>query len=102
MAPIIPMSIEASQLHLLLNWMSSDFRAGSFAYSHGLEWAIESDDVQSADDLRLWIGDLITRCSGWNDAVLFAECWEDDANELNELALALALSKERHLETTQL
>ena len=52
--------------------------------------------------LKSWIGDLITRGSGWNDAVLFARCFEDDAEELNELALALATSKERYLETTQL
>ena len=34
--------------------------------------------------------------------MLFARCWDDDAAELNELALALASSRERHLETTQI
>lgn len=102
MAPIVPMTIEANQLLLLLNWMSPAFPTGAFAYSHGLEWAIEAGDAQSADDLKSWIEDLITRGSGWNDAVIFARCWDDDAAELNELALALASSKERHLETTQL
>lgn len=96
------MSIEARQLLLLLNWMSPAFPTGSFAYSHGLEWAIEERIVTTADELREWIEDLITRGSGWNDAVLFANCWRHDAAELNELALALAASKERHLETTQL
>jgi hypothetical protein len=23
----------------------------------------------------------------WNDAVIFARCWQDDSDELNELAL---------------
>ncbi len=96
------MRIEAQQLLLLLNWMSPAFPTGQFAYSHGLEWAIDSNLVTSADELKTWIGDLLTRGSSWNDAVLFARCWEDDPVELNELALALATSKERHFETTQL
>ena len=95
------MTIDARQLLLLLTWMSPAFPLGSFAYSHGLEWAIAEGDVQSADDLKAWIGDLVSRGSGWNDAVIFARCWDEDAGELNELALALASSKERHLETTQ-
>jgi urease accessory protein len=102
MAPITPMGIESQQLLLLLAWMSPTFPTGAFAYSHGLEWAIEDGIVQSADDLKAWIEDVITRGSGWNDAVLFSRCWEDDAGELNELALALTPSKERHLETVQL
>ena len=102
MVPIIPMGIDANHLLLLLNWMSPAFPTGAFAYSHGLEWAIESGDVQSADDLGIWIGDLITRGSGWNDAILFALCWHDDPAVLNELALALCSSRERYIETTQL
>lgn len=96
------MSIEPSQFLLLLNWMSPAFPTGAFAYSHGLEWAIENKDVQSADDLKAWVTDLVTRGSGWNDAVIFARCWEDEAVALNELALALCASRERWLETTQL
>jgi len=82
--------------------MSPAFPAGSFAYSHGLEWAIESGGIKDGETLKTWIEDLLTRGSGWNDAVLFARCWEDAPSELNELALALAVSRERHLETTQL
>ena len=96
------MCIEAQQLLLLLNWMSPAFPTGAFAYSHGLEWAIDSRVIADANDVESWIGDLITRGSGWNDAVLFARCFDDDAAELNELALALATAKERHLETAQL
>ena len=86
------MAIEAQQLLLLLNWMSPAFPTGQFAYSHGLEWTIDSGGVTSADDLKSWIGDLLTRGSGWNDAVLFARCWEDDEAALNELALALVMT----------
>jgi urease accessory protein len=58
--------------------------------------------VRDGDDLKGWIGDLLRQGSGWNDAVIFARCWEDEPSRLNELALALATSRERHLETTQL
>lgn len=95
------MSTEASRLLLLLTWMSPAFPTGGFAYSHGLEWAIEHGTVRDGATLTRWIADLVTRGSGWNDAVLFARCWEDDPATLNALALALASSRERHLETTQ-
>lgn len=98
----IERGLEAPQLLLLLTWMSPAFPTGAFAYSHGLEWAIETGLVGNADDVRGWIGDLLTQGSGWNDAVLFSRCWEEDASRLNALALALATSRERHLETTQL
>jgi urease accessory protein len=96
------MTTDARQLLLLLTWMSPAFPTGAFAYSHGLEWAIDFGTIRNAADLKSWIGDLITQGSGWNDAVLFARCWEEDASELNALAIALATSRERHLETTQL
>ena len=96
------MSIEHRQLLLLLTWMSPAFPIGAFAYSHGLEWAIESGDVADGASLKAWIEDLLRQGSGWNDAVLFSRCWEEDVPKLNELALALPISRERHLETTQL
>ena len=96
------MNIEHRQLLLLLTWMSPAFPIGAFAYSHGLEWAIESGEVTDGASLKAWIEDLLTQGSGWNDAVLFSRCWEEDATALNELALALPISRERHLETTHL
>lgn len=96
------MSTEPRQLLLLLTWMSPAFPTGAFAYSHGLEWAIDTGTVHDAATLKDWIADLIARGSGWNDAVLFARCWDEDASRLNELALALTTSRERHLETSQL
>jgi urease accessory protein len=94
------MGIEAQQLLLLLNWMSPAFPIGAYAYSHGLEWAIESGHVKTSQDVEDWISDVITRGSGWNDAVLFVQEFENQ--NVNELALALCSSRERHLETTQL
>ncbi len=98
----MPTTIEATQLLLLLNWMSPAFPVGTFAYSHGLEWVIDGGQVKTAEDVEAWIIDVITQGSGWNDAVLFSNTWAQDTAEVNELALALASSKERYLETTQL
>ena len=93
------MDTEASKLLMLFNWMSPTFPIGGFAYSHGLEQAIADSAVHTAQDVESWIGDLLQSGSAWNDAVLFAQCWHSD---VNDLALALAGSSERYQETTQL
>ena len=103
MAATIIMATDASRLLLLLNWMSPTFPVGGFAYSHGLEWAIEGGSVKDAASLRDWIDELLIRGSGWNDAVLFSACWDaTEFDDLNDLALALCASEERYLETTTL
>lgn len=94
------MAIEPQQLLLLLNWMSPAFPIGAYAYSHGLEQAIADGHVQSGADVEGWIGDVISRGSGWNDAVLFVQEYREQ--DVNDLALALCSSRERHSETTQL
>jgi len=93
------MRMDTKALLLLLNWMSPAFPIGAYAYSHGLEWAIEQGEVKSKAEVEAWITDLLTRGSGWNDAVFFALSYEQD---VNELALALCSSRERYMETTQL
>jgi urease accessory protein len=94
-------------LHLpLLVWLSPSFPVGAFAYSHGLEWAHEAGDIADAAGLRAWLDDLLAFGAARNDAVLFAETYRateagDVLRLLNaaELALALASSAERRLET---
>lgn len=96
-----------SHVHLpLLVWLSPSFPVGAFAYSHGLEWAHEAGDLTGAATLRDWLEALIAHGSLRNDLVLFACAWRacgqgDDAAlaEIAELALALANSAERRLET---
>src|SRR3954451_15457566 len=93
-AGLLPLSI----------WLSPAFPVGAFAYSHGLEWAVESGAVDDAATLRDWIGDLVTQGSARNDSILVAEAWRaarDPARltEVHELALALAPSRERLLES---
>jgi urease accessory protein len=91
----------------LLTFMSPGFPVGSFAYSHGLEWLIDTGRITDANGLREWLTDLLEIGSLRVDAVLFAAAYraseaEDWAELLavSELAEALATSRERHLETT--
>ena len=42
----------------LMLWLSPAFPVGSFAYSHGLEWAVEAGDVHDARSLGGWLVDL--------------------------------------------
>lgn len=96
---------EPQQLLQLLAFMSPAFPVGGFAYSHGLERAIDDGVVTSADEVREWIESLLVHGSGWNDAVLFAAACDasDEVRlEIDELALALAASRERELETSDL
>lgn len=90
----------------LMVWLSPSFPVGAFAYSHGLEWAFESGDLHDATTLRDWLDALVSHGSLRNDLILFActaravEQGDDGALvEIAELALALANSAERRLET---
>jgi urease accessory protein len=85
----------------LLAWLSPAFPTGAYAYSHGLEWAVECGDVVDGATLTDWIGDLLSHGSGRNDAILLRHAHRPDADRaaLNELAVAIAPSRERRLET---
>jgi urease accessory protein len=93
-----------TQLLRLLSWLSPAFPVGAFAYSHGLEQAINDGAVTDRAGLIDWLTDLLERGSGWNDAVLLAEAWRtadsDGCAGAAELAVAMAGSRERHMETT--
>ena len=89
-------------------WLSPAFPAGGFAYSHGLEWAVEAGEVRGLAPAVEWLGALLEHGALRNDCVLAAAAWraavEGDAEALgatNALALALAGSAERYLETSQ-
>lgn len=93
---------ESAPLPLAI-WLSPSFPVGAFAYSHGLEWAVESRRVTDAASLQDWISDLLRHGSARNDAVLLAEAWRragtPELREVAELALALSPSRERRLES---
>lgn len=88
-------------------WLSPSFPVGSFAFSHGLEWAVTRGFISDRATAQGWLGDLLAHGSARNDAILLAESWhaarlgdEERLSRVNELALALAGSRERLLETS--
>jgi urease accessory protein len=90
----------------LFAWLSPSYPVGAFAYSHGLEWAIEAGDVHDAETLARWIGAILEYGSGRNDSILFAAAFratqaEHSLADLAELGVALASSSERRLESVQ-
>lgn len=90
----------------LFVWMSPSFPVGAFAYSHGLELAAKKGWVRDRASLENWLGELIELGSLRNDLILLAETWRAVAAgdrgqiaNVNELAVVLQPSAERHLET---
>ncbi|HEY5300399.1 MAG TPA: urease accessory UreF family protein [Acetobacteraceae bacterium] len=91
--------IESLLLHA---WLSPAFPTGGFAYSHGIEWAVEAGDLGDEPGLLDWLADLLTHGSGRNDAILLRHACRADAAELTALcafATATAGGRERLAET---
>ena len=93
---------ELLRLVRLLNWLSPAFPTGGFAYSHGLEWAVEAGDVTDETTLRDWVADVLCHGAGWSDAILLRHAHTaaaDDLPALCALGVALGFGRERRLET---
>lgn len=89
-----------SKLITVMQWLSPAFPIGGFAYSHGLEWAINKGYVSNREELQKWISDLLEYGSLKNDAILIKLVLQgSDPKEINELALALCSASERLSET---
>lgn len=87
-------------------WLSPAFPVGGFAYSHGLEWAVHTGRIHGRASAEAWLGDLLEHGGPRNDAIVLSASWSATGqcdwtglSEVNELALALASSRERRLET---
>jgi urease accessory protein len=98
---------DTTALLKLLTFLSPGFPVGAFSYSHGLEWAIDSGAVTSAEALEDWLAALLEKGGAWTDAVLFCEAHRAattvDAGRVRavvELGAALAPTRERHLEAS--
>ncbi len=96
----------------LFAFLSPAFPVGAFAYSHGLEQAVEDGDVRDMATLSAWLVDLMEHGSIRSDLILVACAArslgpnaENEAEprfeEVAGLALALQPSRERRLETAQ-
>jgi urease accessory protein len=90
----------------LQTWFSPSFPIGSFSYSHGLEWVVETEKVQDARSLARWIDGVLRYGTGRSDAIFLSRSWravydEDwrEAVEINSLAVALQPTFERRMES---
>lgn len=111
MVTVEPIRMNMWSLHMttehglltLTQWLSPAFPVGGFAYSHGLETAIATGDIKTADDLLNWLTDMLNTGSGRSDCILLRAAFECDTREgleaLNDTALAFCASHERKLET---
>ena len=104
MSMSMSMSMSTNKTFLTaLQWLSPAFPIGGFAYSHGLEWAIEKRHVTDQISLQNWLQDLLGLGSARSDAILIALAFKSESKEeliyLNQLALALSASAERRSET---
>ncbi|GJE60493.1 Urease accessory protein UreF [Methylobacterium trifolii] len=92
----------------LMAWLSPGYPVGAYAYSHGLEWAVEAGQVRDEAGFSDWLADVAERGSLRNDMILAAHAHRaavagdgPGLAAVNDLALALAPSRELHLETAQ-
>jgi urease accessory protein len=92
----------------LQSWLSPAFPAGSYSYSHGLEWAVEAGHVHDRKSLVDWLEADLSYGSGRNEAIFFSEAWrcamDDDCAklfEIAELAAAFRGTSEFALESSQ-
>ena len=97
----------SAALYRLMAWLSPAYPTGAFAYSSGIEWAVEAGDIRDVASLCDWLSVMIPDGGLFCDAVFFvhahrATAAEDDEalHAVAELAAAFAPSKERFLETT--
>lgn len=94
---------DAAAVQTLAAWFSPAYPVGGYSYSHGLEWAVAAGIVTDGPRLEAWVDDLLTHGAGRNDAILLAAAYAaHDIDEVAELALALAPSAERRMETMDL
>jgi urease accessory protein len=96
---------EPAALLRLLAWLSPAFPTGGYAWSHGVEWAVETGDITNTATLRVWLEDILRHGAGRTDAILLRHAHRAAAdiaalNSLAALARALAPSRELLAETT--
>ena len=107
------------QTQLLAALFSPAFPIGAFSYSHGIEAAIASGDVDDAATAHDWIETILIGGSGRNDAILMANAYNAvklhaakdgqlaggrnaEIEAINELAFALSSGAERAQESREL
>ena len=97
-----------SDLHTVLTWFSPSYPVGSYAYSHGLEYAVEEGLVKDPDTLLNWVRDLLFFGTGYNDSIIINSIYDSVAGDncvefdyISQIANAIKPTKEIALESYQ-
>jgi urease accessory protein len=95
---------DPASLLTLVQWLSPAFPVGGFAYSHGMEAAIQAGDLRDAAAVAGWIGDVLAYGSPRGDSILLAHALRPGADHaaLADMARALAPTSERLRETEEM
>jgi urease accessory protein len=87
---------------ILAQWMSPAFPVGAFAFSQGLEAAIEDGRLGTAAEVEDWLRALLEEGSGRSDAVFLAHAHQGaDLAGLTDLCLGFCAAAGRVLETRE-
>ena len=81
---------------ILQVWFSSSFPIGSYAYSHGLEALIDDKKIKNNNDVKEFLDALLFYGTLRNDYIFIKSIYKGD--QINQLILASASSKERQIE----
>ena len=65
-----------SDLYRLMTWLSPSYPVGAYAFSHGIEYAVESSAVTDRISAYQWISDLVLKGNGRADLVFLKSAWE--------------------------
>ena len=88
-----------ARLLTLAQWMSPAFPIGAFAFSHGLETAIDEGWVSDATTLEAWLRDCLTDGSGRADAIWLRLAYgAEDPRDIDAMARAFIPCFERRRE----
>ena len=95
--------IDAALLRLLA-WLSPAFPPGGFAWSQGVEFAVETGDIADEAALRSWLEDVLRHGAGRADAILLRHAHGAHADaaalaEIAQFARAIQPARERLAET---
>jgi len=91
-----------ASLYQLMSWLSPSFPVGAYAYSHGLEFAVEREAVSNPDELFAWIEAAILFGGGRNDAIFFTAAWQAGQDKNRGQILEVAERAAAHRATAEM
>ena len=95
--------LDDGALYRLQAWLSPAFPVGAFAYSHGLEFAVEDGGIKDRGELLIWLEGILKHGAGRLDADFFCRAWRAgtpaELAAVNELSQAWRGSGETAMET---